>query len=124
LLPELSSASGAALPFFEPELIPVVAPDFALLDFILSDFILPDFMLPSLDAPGVVGCVCADAIAVAPNNEAITRPAITNLDRMISLLLWMCDAGLKLATRICVPGPGGGFFGATCREFGDILALS
>jgi hypothetical protein len=94
LLLELSSASGAVLPFLEPELMPVVVLDFALLVFTLSDFILPDFMLeapgpalPSLDAPGVVGCVCADAIVVAPNNEAITRAEITNLDRMISLLL-------------------------------------
>jgi len=92
---EPSSAPGAALPFFEPELMPVVEPDFALLDFILSDFVLPDFMLapapalPSLDAPGVVGCVCADAIAVAPNNEAIMRAEIASLDRMRNLLLWI-----------------------------------
>jgi hypothetical protein len=93
---EPSSAPGAALPFFEPELMPVVEPDFALLDFILSDFVLPDFMLdapgpalPSFDAPGVVGCVCADAIAVAPNNEAIMRAEIASLDRMRNLLLWI-----------------------------------
>lgn len=110
--------------------MPVVVPDFALLVFVLSDFILPDFMLeapgpvlPSLDAPAV-GCVCADAIAVAPNNEAITRVAITNLDRMISLLLWICDAGIELAIRICVPGLAAGFFGTACREFGNILAVS
>jgi len=101
LSPGLSSALGAALPFLEPELMPVVVPDFVLLVFILSGFILPDFMLeapdpalPSLDAP-VAGCVCADAIIVAPNNEAIATAAITSLDRMISLLLWICDAGIK-----------------------------
>jgi hypothetical protein len=29
-----------------------------------------------------VGCVSADAIAVAPNNEATTRAEIASLDRM------------------------------------------
>jgi hypothetical protein len=111
------SAAGAAPPFLEPELMPVVVPDFALLVFILSDFILPDFMLgapgpalPSLDAPAA-GCVCADAIAVAPNNDAIMRAEIASLDRMNNLLLWMCDAGVELATRICVPGSAVVFLG-------------
>jgi hypothetical protein len=124
-----SSLAGAALPFLEPELMPVVLPDFALLVFILSDFILPDFMLgapgpalPSLDAPAA-GCVCADAIAVAPNNDAIMRAEIASLDRMNNLLLWMCDAGVELATRICVPGSAAVFFGRDCREFGYILAV-
>src|ERR1700704_4496990 len=67
------------------ELIPVVVPDFILLDFILPDFILvslaPGPTLPSLDAPGA-GCVCADAIAVAPNSEATTRAEIASLARM------------------------------------------
>jgi hypothetical protein len=101
LLPESSSALGAALPFLEPELMPVVVPDFALLDFILSDFALLDFILEvagpalsSLDAPAG-GCVCADAIAVAPNNEATTRAEIASLDRMKNLLLWICDANIK-----------------------------
>src|SRR6202012_5245568 len=81
--------------------MPVVVPDFALLDFILSGFVLVDFILeasgptlPSLDAP-VVYCVCADAIAGAPNNEAITRAESASLDRMRKLLLWVCDAGGK-----------------------------
>jgi hypothetical protein len=96
LWPELSSAPGAALPFLAPELMPVVVPDFALLVFVLSDFILgvPGSALPSLDVP-FVGCVCADAIAVAPNNEATTRAEIASLERMRNLLLWICDARVK-----------------------------
>ncbi len=93
LLPELSSAPGAALPFLEPELMPVVVPDFALLVFILSGFVLLDFILEvagpalsSFDAPAG-GCVCADAIAVTPNNEATMRAEIASLDRMKNLLL-------------------------------------
>ena len=70
-----------------PLLIPVVVPDFI---FILPDFILvllaPGPTLPSLDAPGA-GCVCADATAVAPNNEATTRAEIASLARMGNLLL-------------------------------------
>jgi hypothetical protein len=76
------------LPLAELGFIPVVAPDFILLDFILPDFILvpvaPGPTLPSLDAPGA-GCVCADAIAVAPNNEATTRAEMASLDRMRNL---------------------------------------
>jgi hypothetical protein len=74
-----------ALPLWEPALIPLVVLDFILLDFILPDFILvsvaPGPTLPSLDAPGA-GCICADAIAVAPNSEATTRAEIASLDRM------------------------------------------
>src|SRR5260370_362290 len=50
--------------------------------------------LPSLEAPGA-GCICADAIAVAPNNEATTRAEIASLDRMGILLLWVSDAGVQ-----------------------------
>jgi hypothetical protein len=40
--------------------------------------------LPSADAPGAgcAGSVCADAMAVAPNNEATTRVEMASLDRM------------------------------------------
>jgi hypothetical protein len=91
LAPALLPVSGPTLPWPDglrvvPLLIPVVAPDFILLDFIIfPDFILvpvaPGPTLPSLDAPGA-GCVCADAIAVAPNNEATTRAEMASLDRM------------------------------------------
>src|SRR5712664_2533566 len=81
--------------FLEPELIPVVEPDFILLCFILPDFILvsvaPGPTLPSLDAPGA-GCVCADAIVVAPNSAATTRAGIASLDRM-GISCWIDDAG-------------------------------
>jgi hypothetical protein len=116
LLPESSSAPGAALPFLEPALMPVVVPDFALLDFILSDFILLDFILEvagpalsSLDAPAG-GCVCADAIAVAPNNEATTTAGIASLDRMKNLLLWICDAKIKTCNADLCSRAGAGFF--------------
>src|SRR5258708_37471092 len=39
--------------------------------------------LPSLDAPGAGCCVCADAIAVAPNNAAATRAEIASLERKV-----------------------------------------
>jgi hypothetical protein len=72
----------------EPELIPVVVPDFALLVLVLPDFILewvvgvaPGPTLPSLDAPAA-GCVCAEAIIVAPSIEATTRAEIASFDRM------------------------------------------
>jgi hypothetical protein len=42
-------------------------------------------------APGV----CADAIAVAPNNEATTRAEIASLERMEFLLIRISDAGVK-----------------------------
>src|ERR1700682_5420607 len=96
--------------FLEPELIPVVVPDFILLCFILLCFILPDFILvsvapgptlPSLDAPGA-GCVCADAIVVVPKSAATTRAEIASLDRM-GISRWMNDAGSKPAARIWVP---------------------
>jgi hypothetical protein len=116
LLPESSSAPGAALPFLEPELMPVVVPDFALLDFILSDFALLDFILEvagpalsSLDAPAG-GCVCADAIAVAPNNEATMRAEIASLDRMKNLLLWICDANIRTCNADLCSRIGVGFF--------------
>jgi hypothetical protein len=51
----------------------------------------PGPTLPSLEAPGA-GCICADAIAVAPNNEATTRAEIASLG---ILLLWVSDAGIK-----------------------------
>jgi hypothetical protein len=37
--------------------------------------------VPSDGAPAF-GCVCADAMAVAPNNEATTKAEIASLDRM------------------------------------------
>ena len=99
----------------EPELIPVVVPDFALLVFILPDFILewvvgvaPGPTLPSLDAPEV-GCVCAEAIAVAPSIEATTRAEIASLDRIRNLLLWMNNAGLRTCNRDLGSGPNSGF---------------
>ena len=94
----LSLFLPALAPFLEPELIPVVVPVFILLCFILPDFILvsvaPGPTLPSLDAPGA-GCVCADAIAVAPNNEATTRAEMASLDRMKYLRFSINDTGLK-----------------------------
>jgi hypothetical protein len=44
---------------------------------------------------GCAGSVCADAIAVAPNNEATTRAEIANLERMEFLLIRISDAGVK-----------------------------
>jgi hypothetical protein len=95
----LSLFLGAlSLLLLDPELIPVVVPDFILLVFILPDFILewvvgPGPTLPSLDAPEV-GCVCAEAIAVTPSIEATTRAEMASLDRMRNLL-WMDDAGVR-----------------------------
>ena len=102
LLPALMSEPEPALPdglrkspFLEPELIPVVVPDFILLCFTLPDFILvpvaPGPTLPSLDAPGA-GCICADAIVVAPNSAATTRAEIASLDGM-GISCWIDDAG-------------------------------
>lgn len=54
---------------------PVVVPGFML------DFVASAPALPSLEAPGA-GCVCADAIVVAPNSAATMRAEITSLDRM------------------------------------------
>jgi hypothetical protein len=92
----------------EPPLIPVVVPDFILLDFILPDFILelvaPGPTLPSLDAPGA-GCVCADAIAVAPKSEATTTAEIASFDRMRHLLLGLMMRESEPASRIWVPEP-------------------
>ena len=76
----------------------MVVPDFILLVFILPDFILvvSGPTLPSFDAPGAgcAGSVWADAIAVVPRNEVMTR-AIASFDRMTILLLWIGDAGVK-----------------------------
>jgi hypothetical protein len=112
LAPALLPVSGPTLPWPDglrvvPLLIPVVAPDFVLLDFIIfPDFILvpvaPGPTLPSLDAPGA-GCVCADAIAVAPNNEATTRAEMASLDRMKYLRFRSTIRDSKLAARISVP---------------------
>src|SRR5260370_1292064 len=54
---------------------PVVVPGFML------DLVASAPALPSLEAPGA-GCVCADAIAIAPNSAATTRAEIASLDRM------------------------------------------
>jgi hypothetical protein len=58
---------------------PVVVPGF-MLEFML-EFVAPGLTLPWLDAPGA-GCVCADAIAVAPNSVVATRAESASLDRM------------------------------------------
>ena len=60
---------------------PVVVPRFILLDFILLGAILEPVSLFARGA-GCAGSVCADAIAVAPNNEATARADIASLDRM------------------------------------------
>ena len=63
----------------------MVAPGFILLDFILPGAVVESVRtLPSPVAPGAgcTGSVCADAIAVAPNNEATTKAEIASLDRM------------------------------------------
>jgi hypothetical protein len=89
-----------------PEPIPVVVPVFIPVDlvvllcrvpalFILSVFI-PGLATPgpaprSPDASGA-GWVCADAIAVAPNSEAIISAEMASLDRTRSLLLRINDA--------------------------------
>lgn len=75
---------------------PVVVPDFIL------DLVAPGPTLPSLDAPGA-GCICAEAIVVAPNSEATTRAEIASLDRMKNLLLGWMMLETKLATRVSVP---------------------
>jgi hypothetical protein len=68
-------------------LMPVVAPDFILPDFILVLVpVEPGPTLPSLEAPGA-GCTCADAIDVAPINDAATRTESASLDRMKDILL-------------------------------------
>jgi hypothetical protein len=110
----LSLFLAALSPLLERELIPVVVPDFILLCFTLPDFILewvvvaPGPTLPSLDAPGA-GCVCADAIAVAPNSEATARAEIASLDRMRNLLLWMNGTGVRTCELDLGSGPHGGF---------------
>ena len=104
---------GAALPdglgaprLLEPELIPVVVPDFTLLVCILPGFILlaPVPTLPSLVAPGAgcAGSVWADVIAVAPRNEVMTR-AIASLGRMIISGAGSVMRESELASGICVP---------------------
>jgi hypothetical protein len=83
---------------------PVVVPCFILLDFILSGAILEPVSLFARGA-GCTGSVCADAIAVAPNNEATTRADIASLDRMRILPISIVMLELELVTRICVPPP-------------------
>jgi hypothetical protein len=65
-----------------------------------------------VDAPGVLLVVtpgdagaadCAEAMAVAPNKEAVTRAMAASFDRMRIFPSWINDAGVKLATGICVP---------------------
>jgi hypothetical protein len=112
----LSLSLGAlSLLLLDRELIPVVVPDFILLVFILPDFILewvvgvaPGPTLPSLDAPEV-GCVCAEAIVVAPSIEATTRAEIASLDRIGNLLLFMNGAGVRTSNRDLGSGPNAGF---------------
>jgi hypothetical protein len=77
--PTLPSLDG--LRDIVPLLMPVVVPDFILLD--LVDFMC--VLVPPL-MPGA-GCVCADAIVVAPTSDAATRTDIISLDRMKDILL-------------------------------------
>jgi hypothetical protein len=53
------------------------------------------FALADAAGAGCAGSVCADAIAVAPNNEATTRAEIASLERMEFLLIRISDAGGK-----------------------------
>jgi hypothetical protein len=78
----------------------VGVPCFIWFDFILLGAILePVPALPWPEAPGAgcIGSVCADAIAVAPNNEAATRAEIANLDRMRNLPLLVVMLRFKTA---------------------------
>jgi hypothetical protein len=50
--------------------------------------VAPGPTLPWVDAPGA-GWDCAEAMAVAPNNEATTRAGTASLDRMVKLLGYM-----------------------------------
>jgi len=78
----------------------VVVPCFVLCDFILLGAILePVPALPWPEAPGAgcIGSVWADAIAVAPNNEAATRAEIASLDRMRNLPLLVVMPRFKIA---------------------------
>jgi hypothetical protein len=62
---------------------PVVVPDFILFDFVLSGAIVePVLPWPVAPGAGCTGSDCADAMAVAPNNEATTRAEIASFDRM------------------------------------------
>src|SRR5258708_8466694 len=80
----------------------VVVLELVLLCFALPVVILelvvvaPGPTLPSLDAPGAgCGvCVCADAIAVVPNNAPATRPETASLHRIRNLLLLIDQPGL------------------------------
>jgi hypothetical protein len=56
------------------------APVVISFDFV-PDFEAPGPTLPSLDAPGA-GCVWAEAVSDAPNNDATTKAEIASLDRM------------------------------------------
>ena len=82
----------------------MVVPCFILLDFILSGAILEPVSLFARGA-GCADSVCADAIAVAPNNEATTRHDIARLDRMRIFPISIVMLELKLMTRIRVPPP-------------------
>jgi len=87
-----------ALPLLEPAIplfIPVVVPAF-ILEWVL-EWVAPGPTLPSLDAPGA-GCVCADALAVAPSREASAIAEIASLVRIREHSLDSYDAGIK--TRI------------------------
>jgi hypothetical protein len=53
------------------------------------------FVLADAAGAGCAGSVCADAIAVAPNNEATARAEIASLERMEFLLIRISDAGVK-----------------------------
>jgi hypothetical protein len=53
------------------------------------------FALADAAGAGCAGSVCADAIAVAPNNEATARAEIASLERMEFLLIRISDAGVK-----------------------------
>jgi hypothetical protein len=84
-------------------LMPVVVLDF--LDDIFFFFILvaAGAALLSVDAPAAGAVVCAEAMVVAPTNEAATRTASASLDRMdCSPWLRVC-AIQNLRRRDCVP---------------------
>jgi hypothetical protein len=56
---------------------------------------LPFFDPAPFALADAAGAGCADAIAVAPNNDATTRAEIASLDRMEFLLIRISDAGVK-----------------------------
>jgi hypothetical protein len=73
---------------------PVVVPRFILLDLILSGAIFEPVSLDAWGA-GCAGSVCADAITVAPNNEAVARADIASLDRMRIPPIWIVMLSLN-----------------------------